>query len=164
MKTNIPDKIRQQLTGNFQTAKMFEEETHVFGTYIRRDMSSHNNYREPTVYRFRALGVSSKQSSNIHLNTGNPENRMMADIMTGVIYGGTWMSYWSGFGAAASEIGGRETDPEQQSWYNDLPILKTYVNKLLTAKVIGSDLDSTFSISDVHQRTTRLISEVHCLA
>ena len=148
VKKSIPNKLRQQLQGNFNATLFFVQDADLFGTYTRADYSG-QGYRTTKLENLEAIaGTFNKCASIIQINTGEPDERFVADVMAGIAYGGTQVMYWVATTKKDAALKGREGDIRNLSWYNkQLPELRRYIDKMLKLNLIGLQPPATWTLT-----------------
>ena len=150
----IPDKPIQMLNGTEAISAWYNDYIDITGTYIANDIEVKENHLEGTTNIH--LMESQRLSPNLHvpvtllqINQGTNEN-FGAILMAGVALGGTKLEYWKD----SDELfhGFRNLDMPTLPMWNQLPTLRTYLNKMCDLGIIETTPYIGFKIKQTNDK------------
>jgi len=150
----IPDKPIQMLNGTEAISAWYNDYIDITGTYIASDIEVQEDHPEGTTNIH--LIESQRLSPNLHvpvtllqMNQGTNEN-FGAILMAGVALGGTKLEYWKD----DDELfhGFRNLDMPTLPMWNQLPILRTYLDEMCDLGIIETTPYIGFKVTQTHDK------------
>ena len=150
----IPDKPIQMLNGIEAISAWYNDYIDITGTYIANDIEVKENHPEGTTNIH--LMESQRLSPNLHvpvtllqINQGTNEN-FGAILMAGVALGGTKLEYWKDSDKLFN--GFRNLDMPTLPMWNQLPTLRTYLDKMCDLGIIETTPYIGFKIKQTNDK------------
>lgn len=150
----LPNKPIQMLNGTEAISAWYNDYIDITGTYIASDIEVKRDHPEGTTNIH--LMESQRLSPNLHvpvtllqMNQGTGEN-FDAILMAGVALGGTKLEYWKDDDELFN--GFRNLDMPTLPMWNQLPILRTYLDEMCDLGIIETTPYIGFKVTQTHDK------------
>jgi len=154
IRNTIPDRPIQMLNGIEAISAWYNDYIDITGTYIANDIEVQADHLEGTTNIH--LIESQRLSPNLHvpvtllqMNQGTGEN-FGAILMAGVALGGTKLEYWKDKNGLFH--GFRNLNMPTLPMWNQLPILRTYLNKMCELGIIETTPYIGFKVTQTNDK------------
>jgi len=154
IRNNIPDKPIQMLNGIQAISAWYNDYIDITGTYIAKDIEVKANHPESTtnIHLFEAQRLTPNlhvPATLLQINQGTGEN-FGSILIAGVALGGTKLEYWKDSDVLFNDF--RNLDMPTLPMWNQLPILRTYLDKMCDLGIIETTPYIGFKIAQTNDK------------
>jgi len=154
IRETIPDKPIQMLNGTEAISAWYNDYIDITGTYIANDIEVKEDHPEGTtnIHLFEAQRLSPNlhvPATLLQINQGTSEN-FGSILMAGVAIGGTKLEYWKD--SVELFNGFRNLNIPELPMWDQLPILRTYLDKMCDIGIIETTPYIGFKITQTNDK------------